>query len=131
MRTASRHGASANSARVTITTPSFSGPHYTLSAPASVDEGQAVTVTVRRTNTNDGVSTALVEIRDSYNNIIGIYAAEFASSAARATITYTPEDDGQNISDRKVRARVADVGTSSENTFSVEWHTVNVTNTTS
>ena len=115
---------------VRITTPRFTGPHYTLSAPGSVQEGQTVTITVRRSNTNDGASTALVELRDSHNSHVRIISADFSSDATSATTTYDIPDDGQAISDRKITVRIGDVGRSTENTFSVERHTINARDTT-
>ena len=138
VRTVSSNGVSANTAIVTVSTPRFDGPHYTMSAPGSASEGQDVTITVRRTNTGDGASTALVQVRDSFdgvNEIIRVYAVEFGSSDTRATVTYTIEDDGQNLAGRQVMLRVGHVGggardTITENTYSVEWHTVAVRDTT-
>lgn len=130
VRTVSSEGAGANTDQVRVSTPRFSGPHYTMSAPVSASEGQDVTITVRRTNTNDGESTALVEIRDTYNNNLAIVGAEFGSSATIATVTYTIPDDGQAITDRKLTIRIGEVGKSTENTFSVERHTVGVRDTT-
>ena len=142
MRTVSSHGASTNTVQTSVLTPGFTAPatypHYTMSAPSSAREGQAVTITVRRTNTGDGESAALVEIRDSNDNtdeIIQIHAAEFGSSATSATVTYTIRDDGQAITNRTLTTRIGFVrgglvDRSTKNTYSVEEHTVNVTDTT-
>ena len=130
LRTVSSEGASANTVQAMVSTPRFSGPHYTMSAPVSASEGQGVTITVRHTNTKDGESTALVEISDTYDDGIAIVAVEFGSSATRATTTYTIPDDGQAITDRKLTIRIGEVGKSTENTFSVERHTVGVRDTT-
>ena len=139
VRTVSSHGASAGSARRQLTTLRFTGPHYTVSAPDSVREGQTLTVTVSRTNRTEGVSTVLVQIVDDDRSgeepferrVVG---ADLASTDSRATITYTVADDGKNTNDRKVKVRIGEVvGTGANralNTFSVEWHSGSVTDTT-
>ena len=97
-----------------------------------------LTVTVSRTNREDGTSIALVWIEDSFeSNASGTYAAEFADNSSRATITLTVSDDGLSVADRKVMVRVSDVRSEgvteddpTHNTFSPEWDAVSVTNTT-
>ena len=139
LRTVSSHGASADTVQTTITTPQFKTPsttafpHYTMSVSSTALEGGDITITVRRTNTGDGESTALVEIRDSFDNsdeIIQIHAAEFGSNATSATVTYTIRDDGEDITNRTLTIRIGFVGKSTENTYSVEEHTVAVRDTT-
>ena len=97
-----------------------------------------LTFTVSRTNREDGTSTALVWIEDSFeSNASGTYVVEFAGNSSRATITLTVPDDGLSVADRKVRVRVSDVRSEgvtedelTNNTFSADWDAVSVTNTT-
>ena len=139
MRTVSPNGESEETARTRLTTPNFTGPHYTVSAPGSAREGQALTITVSRTNRSDGESLVFVWLEDSFtsNDTAGTYAVEFDSNSGGATMTWTVPDDGSAVTDRKVRVRISEVrsegATEDEltyNTFSVEWDTVSVTNTT-
>ena len=130
-------------AQAQVTSPIFTGPHYTVSAEESVKEGETVTITVSRT-TADGESSALVEVRDTYNNGVAILDATFGSADTSATATFTVSDDGDNITDRELTLRVSEAGKDNPdtqgqddnrpggrnyNTFSVEWHTVKVVDT--
>ena len=139
VRSVSSHGASADTVQTSITTPQFKTPsttafpHYTMSVSSTALEGGDITITVTRTNTGDGVSTALVEIRDSFDNtneIIQIHSAEFSSDATSATVTYTIKDDGAALTNRTLTIRIGYVGRSEDNTYSVEKHIVNVQDTT-
>jgi len=114
---------------VQITTPAFTGPHYTLSAPSSVDEGETFTITVSRTNTNDGESSANVEIHGPGERGVNILRADFGTEDDTATVDYVIAEDDQTT-DREIRIRVGHVGDSTENTYSVEWHIVTIDNIT-
>ncbi len=114
---------------VQITTPDYPGPHYTLSAPSSADEDESFTITVRRTNRNDGESSVLVEIRGPGENDIRILAAEFGADDDSATVNYTVDDDDLTTTGRQIRARIGAVGNDT-GTYSVEWHIVDINNIT-
>jgi len=114
---------------VQITTPDYPGSHYTLSAPSSADEDEPFTITVRRTNRNDGESSVLVEIRGPGENDIRILAAEFGADDDSTTVNYTVDDDDLTTTGRQIRARIGAVSNDT-GTYSVEWHIVDINNIT-
>ena len=104
--------------RTAVTTGRFTGPHYTLSVPGSARENANLTITVRRTNTVDGETTALVEIHDSHGpHRIRHYDAVFGANSTSVTVAATiPDDEGDNA--RTLEVRIATVGRSDKNTYS-------------
>lgn len=121
---------------VSITTPGFTGPHYTVSAPSSVREGQTLTVTVRRTRAGGG-ATALVSIVDYYDNKnqnAKTVAVVFGADATSATATLEIVDDGGHHNDRELTLFIGEVtedtGRRDYNTFSGGRRTVSVPDTT-
>ena len=142
VRAVTSHGTSAGVATARLTTTSYTGPHYTLSASSSVSEGQAVTITVSRSNRSDGASTVLIQIVDDaeltgYPTSYPTPGVVFGSGDSRATTTFTVNDDNLNTTARTLKVRIAEVvseGSSTkektDNTFSAAWRTVNVTDTT-
>ena len=115
---------------VQIRTPEYEGPHYTLSAPSSANEDESFTITAKRTNRNEGESSALVEIRGPGDKDVRILAAEFGTEDDTATVSHTVDDDDLTTTSREIRIRIGDVGPSIDNTYSVEWHTVEINNIT-
>ena len=113
-----------------ITTPEFTGPHYTLSVPGSADEDETFTITVSRTNQNDGESSVIVEIRGPGENDVEHPAAEFSTEDSSATVEHKVEDDGATTTGRQIRVRIGHVGPGLDNTYSVEWHIVDINNIT-
>ena len=142
VRSVTSHGTSAGVATARLTTTSYTGPHYTLSASSSVSEGQAVTITVSRSNRSDGASTVLIQIVDDaeltgYPTSYPTPGVVFGSGDSRATTTFTVSDDNLNTTARKLKVRIAEVASegssikeNTNNTFSAAWRTVNVTDTT-
>ena len=142
VRSVTSHGPSASVATARLVTTSYTGPYYTLSASSSVNEGQAVTITVSRSNRSDGASTVLIQIVDDaeltgYPTSYPTPGVVFGSGDSRATTTFTVNDDNLNTTARTLKVRIAEVvseGSSTkektDNTFSAGWSTVNVTDTT-
>ena len=134
MAAQARGGDTGTPTPTSFTTPEFMGPHYTLSAPSSADEDETFTITVSRTNRNDGENTALIEIRDLSDgetvNRVHILAVEFGSGDSTVTVTYKASDDEQVTSDRMLKIRIGAVGQGSNDTgkpnhtYSVEQQTV-------
>ena len=130
MAAQAQDGTTGTATAIRFTTPVFTGPHYTLSAPNLANEDETFTITVSRTNRNDGESTAIVEIRGPGERDVSHRAAEFGSDDISATVTYSVEDDGQTTTGRSIRVRVGAVGPRTDHTYSVEWHTVEIRNIT-
>ena len=126
--TQSRNGTAGAPESVRITTPAFTGPHYTRSALSSADEDQTFTITVSRTNRDDGESTALVTVRGSGETDTTTLAAEFDAEDSSARVNHTVPDDDTTATGREIRIRISHVGRSTDNTYSVQWHTMDINN---
>ena len=128
--TQAQNGTTGPQDAIQITTLTYEGPHYTLSAPSSADEDETFTITVSRTNQKDGESSTIVEIQGPGENDVTHLAAEFSTEDSSAAVDYKVPEDDQTTTNREIRVRIGHVGPSLENTYSVEWHTVDIENIT-